>query len=76
MLHHLADVFRQAVNDLLEGNDKRVFVAVAEGAVVHDMLQESLMAGILHMLCNVRMLQVERHQPVRHVVEERVALHL
>ena len=71
MLHHLADVFRQAVNDLLEGNDKRVFVAVAEGTVVHD-----IVAGILHMLCNVRMLQVERHQPVRHVVEERVALHL
>ena len=75
-LHHLAHAFGQLVKYLVEGHDKGVFVAITEHIVRHDALHQTVAFHLGDILLNVRMLKIERRQPVADVVEEGKTFHL
>ena len=75
-VQHLAHVLWYLIKYTLEGQHKRVFVAVAEWTIVQNPLQECLAAKLLNSCCYTWVIYIIRCKPVDNLIEERESLHL
>ena len=73
---HLTHILWNLIDHLLEGEDKRIFIAITERAFLHHHIQETVQACLIHHLYHIRMIRIERHKPVAQLIEEGEALHL
>ena len=76
MLHHIAYIFRQPVYDSHHSQSKAIFVTVAERSDGIKILQERAIPHLLMHRLQIRMLEVERHEPVAQSIEKAETLHL